>query len=274
MQTIAAQAASFEAKPRTGSANGRLWGARAADWSTLQEARVTPVYETAFARAQLGTGTRLLDVGCGAGLAALIAAQRGAQVAGIDASAALLDVARSRVPAAEFYVGDIEEFPFADTRFDLVTGFNAFQYAGNPARALAEARRVTRPGGQIVVMTWGRPEGMEAAQLLAALRPLLPPAPAGAPGTFALSDETTLRAFAADSGLQAQEIFDTEAPWEYADLATALRALKSSGVVVRAIEHSGEAAVDEAHTKALAAFRRADGSYRIGATFRCLLARV
>jgi len=208
------------------------------------------------------------------GLSAQGAAQRGAHVSGIDLSAALLAIARRRVPGAEFQVGDIEQLPFGDSCFDLVTGFNAFQYAASPARALAEARRVTRKDGLVVVMTWGRPEAMEAAQLVAALRPVLPPSPPGAPGRFVLSDETTQRAFAVESGFNVLENFDTEAPWQYADLPTALRGLKSSGVAVRAVEHSGEAAVDAAHAKALAPFRCPDGSYRINATFRCLLTQV
>jgi len=273
MQTIDLQQVSAH-PPLSGAVNGRLWGARAADWSALQEACLTPAYHAAFERAGVSAGMQLLDVGCGAGLAAMLAAARGSNVTGIDAAEAMLEIARSRVPAAEFYVGDIQQLPFADSRFDLVTGFNAFQYAADPACALGEARRVTRPGGHVIVMTWGRPEGMQAAQLIAALRPLLPPAPPNSPGPFALSDETTLRAFALQSGLNVEAVFDTETPWEYPDLATAQRALKSSGVAARAIEHSGEVAVEEAYAKVLAAFRREDGSYRINATFRCLLARV
>lgn len=79
-------------------------------------------------------------------------------------------------------MGDLKDLPFADATFDVVTGFNAFQFAGNPVRALTEARRVTKPGGIVAVMTWGRPEGMEATSIVAALRPLLPAPPPGAPG--------------------------------------------------------------------------------------------
>ncbi|MEP6739045.1 MAG: class I SAM-dependent methyltransferase [Caldimonas sp.] len=262
------------ARPLTAPANGPLWGRRARDWSALQEPLVAPAYEAAFAHAGLGAGTRLLDVGCGSGFALQMAASRGAALAGIDASAALLEIARERLPEAELQAGEIEELPFASERFDIVSGFNSFQYAGNPVRALAEAKRVTRRGGQVLIVTWGRPEGMEAAQIITALRPLLPPPPPGAPGQFALSDETTLRAFAADAGLVVAEVFDTDTPWTYADLDTGLRALKSSGIAARAVDHSGEAAVDAAHAAVFAQFRQNDGSYRIKATFRCLLARV
>ncbi len=127
-------------------------------------------------------GTRYLAVGCGAGMAAQIAAARGAQVSGLDAAEAPLEIARRRAPQGDFRQGDLEELPFDDDGFDVVTGFNAFQYAGNPTVALAEARRVTRPGGTVVIMTWGNPDGMEAALLVAAIRPLMPPPPPGAPG--------------------------------------------------------------------------------------------
>lgn len=262
-----------DTRPRTAQINGRLWGARARDWADIQEGQCRPVYETVFDRAPLTVGARYLDAGCGAGLAAQIAAQRGARVTGLDAAENLLAIARSRLPNGDFRTGELEEFPFADGTFELVTGFNSFQYAGNPAVALAQAKRVTKPGGNVVVMTWGAPEGMQAASLVATLRPLLPPPPPGAPGPFALSDEVALRAFVAGAGLEPVELFDVAAPWHYPDLSTGLRGLASAGVAVRAIEHSGEEAVNRAHAAALAPFRQADGSYRIGATFRCLLAR-
>ena len=77
-----------------GSANiqGILWGAAARDWAELQEPAATPLYEAALNALAVTGGSRLLDVGCGAGLAMQLAAKRGATVAGIDASAGLLDV--------------------------------------------------------------------------------------------------------------------------------------------------------------------------------------
>ncbi len=73
---------------------------------------------------------------------------------------------RERVPAGDFRTADLESVPFADAAFDVVTGFNSFQFAGDLLRALTEARRVTRPGSKVVVMTWGQPEGMEAAAIV------------------------------------------------------------------------------------------------------------
>jgi len=167
-------------KPQTSQVNGKLWGARALDWAAIQEATVRPVYEAVLTRTKVGARTVYLDVGCGSGMAVQLAAARGATVSGIDAAEALVDVARSRVTQGDFHIGDLELLPFADGIFDVVTGFNAFQYAANPVIALKQAARVTKPGGAVVVMTWGSPEGMQAASVLGALRPLLPPPP-GAP---------------------------------------------------------------------------------------------
>ncbi len=257
----------------TAGANGPLWGAAAADWALIQEGQFRAGYEAALAHCGVGERTTFLDAGCGAGMAAQIAAARGARVSGFDAAEALLAIARERVPDGDFRLADLEDVPFEADRFDVVTGFNSFQFAADPTRALQEARRVARPGGKVVVMTWGRPEGMQAAAIVAALRPLLPAPPPGAPGPFALSDEARLRAFAEAAGLVPEDVIDVDSPWAYPDEATALRGLGSSGVAARAKALAGTEAVDAAHAAALAPFRQADGSFRIGASCRFLVAR-
>lgn len=260
-------------KPRTTVAHARLWGARARDWAEFQEPQVRAMYETVLARTGLKPGMAYLDAGCGSGLAAQIAAKQGARVSGIDAAEALLAIARERVPNGDFRAGDLEELPYTDRSFDIVTGFNSFQFAGNPALALGEARRVARPSGIVAIVTWGKPEGMEAASIVTSLRELMPPPPPGAPGPFALSDEAALRNFAVSGGLKPVEVFDIPCVLDYPELATALRGLNSSGVAARAMENSSEQAVSAAHEKALAPFRQKDGSYKAKAMFRCLLAR-
>src|ERR1019366_9446833 len=192
----------------TAGVNGELWGARARDWADIQEGQVRAVYESVFLRLRLGRGQRLLDVGCGPGLAASIAAKGGVEVSGLDASEALVRIAKERVPSGDFRVGDIEELPFAARTFDAVTGFNSFQYASRVPRALAEARRVAREKAPVVLMTWGKPEGMPAAALVAALRPLMPPPPPGAPGPFAISDEALLRELMSSAGLETEVVED------------------------------------------------------------------
>ncbi len=183
-------------KERTARVNGQLWGASARDWADIQEGQFRAGYLAALERSAVGSGSDYLDAGCGAGMAAEIAAGRGANLSGLDASEELLVIARQRVPGGRFELGNLEALPFEDDSFDVDTGFNAFQFAGNLGIALAEARQVTRPGGNAVILIWGEPEGMEAASLIGALKPLLPPPPPDAPGPFALSDEKKLRGIA------------------------------------------------------------------------------
>jgi len=262
-----------EEKPKIGKLNGRLWGARALDWAELQEPMTRPVYDAVFQRIEMHAQTNYLDVGCGSGLAAQLAAERGARVSGVDAAENLLAIAQSRVPAGQFRVADLEDLPFTDKTFDLVTGFNSFQYAANPDAALIQAKRVTKAEGAVVIVTWGKPEGMQAAKLLGALKALVPPPPPGTPGPFALSDEDALREFATKAGLEPVEVIDVDSLFRYADLSTALRGLVASGNAIRAAELSSEDAVRKAYSDALEQFRQPDGSYRIGATFRCLFTR-
>jgi len=101
-------------KPKTGKLNGRLWGARARDWAELQELMTRPVYDAVFQRIGVGAQTNYLDVGCGSGLAARLAAERGAKVSAVDAAEKLLAIAQSRVPTGQFRMADLEELPFAD----------------------------------------------------------------------------------------------------------------------------------------------------------------
>lgn len=263
----------MDARPTTAELHGRLWGTRARDWADFQEATLREVFDAVLERTRVGPGTRYLDAGCGSGMAAAMAAARGAAVSGLDAAEAMLSIARSRVPAGDFRQGDLEHMPFADRTFDVVTGFNSLQYAANPVAALKEAGRVTRRGGTIVVVAFGDPQGMGVARLLTAIRSLVPPPPAGTPGPFALSDKTVLRRFATDAGLTPTAVFDVESPWQYADQAAALRGLSSTGNSVRAMEHTSETAVADAYLSVLEAFRQPDGSYRASAWYRCLLAQ-
>ena len=261
---------------QSGSAaiQARLWGARARDWAEVQEGTaVIGLYEEVFDRTKVGRGTTLLDVGCGAGRACTIAAQRGASVTGLDATPELLAIARQRVPNAVFHLGDMETLPFPDDGFDVVTGFNSFQYAADPVRALREARRVARPGGQIVVTVWGLPEETEALGLLKAIADLLPPPPPGAPGPFALSEPDALAGLVRQADLVPLRAGAVPCVWQYSDLETALRGNLSTGPAVRASQIAGEARVREVVRESLAPFAQPDGTYRLLNTFRYLIAQ-
>src|SRR5690349_15705842 len=103
----------------TAAAQGELWGVRARDWAEVQEGLARPLYEAVLRKTGIGTATRVLDVGCGSGLFCVVAAERGARVTGIDATAPFIAIARERVPDADFRVGEMEVLPYGDKTFDV-----------------------------------------------------------------------------------------------------------------------------------------------------------
>src|SRR5207245_559195 len=124
-----------------------VWGTRVADWAGVQQHQVRNSWLAVIEELPPLAGRRLLDVGCGAGGFARLAVEAGAGVSGIDASAGMVAQARKDVPPGDFRVGDMEALPYPDAGFDVVTGFNSFQFAGDTVHALREAARVTRSGG-------------------------------------------------------------------------------------------------------------------------------
>jgi SAM-dependent methyltransferase len=256
----------------TAGVQGRLWSARARDWADVQEPVQGSMYAPVLEAAGVGEGTRLLDVGCGSGVAAAIARRRGAHVSGIDAAQPAVEIARERLPEGDFRVGEMQALPYEDGCFDVVTGFNAFQYAADPVAALREARRVTSGGGTIVALTWGRPEDCEATVYLKALASLLPAPPPGTPGPFALSAPDALEQLARDAGLTPARADEVTTPWEYPDRETAIRGLLSSGPAVKAIEAAGERRVAAAVIAAITPFGTASGGYAMTNTWRYLIA--
>ena len=256
----------------TAELQGRLWGARPRAWAELQEAGNAPMYEAAFDAAGLQRGDKYLDIGCGAGLALSLAAARGAKVSGLDAAAGLAELARARCPDADIRIGELEELPFADASFDVVSGFNSFQYAADKVNGLTEARRVMKDDGKLIVLVWGQPEDCEMAGYLKALGSLLPPPPPGAPGPWALSPPGALEELAGKAGLKAIAAQTVPITFDFDNEAKAVRGLLAPGPATLAIQTSGEEAVADAIRAAIAPFRRADGSYSLRNAFRFIVA--
>jgi SAM-dependent methyltransferase len=255
------------------SMQGKLWGARARDYAEIQEPALLPLYESVSVRPEIAGAESILDVGCGPGLAAQVFARRIKHVAGIDATAPFIEIARRRVNSGDFRVAEMEALPHAAATFDAVTGFNSFQYAASPVNALREAKRVAKQGGAIVIAVWGLPETCQAAGHLKALGSLMPPPPPGAPGPFALSDEAKLKALAVEAGLSTVAVVDVSCPWVYPDLDTALKGMLSAGPAERAIQASSHERARAAVAAAIETFRTSSGGYRLENTFRYLVAR-
>jgi SAM-dependent methyltransferase len=259
----------------TGIQEAAAWGPGARDWSDFNEPMCTPFYQAVLDATGVNEGTRLLDVGCGGGFALMLAAARGAAVAGIDITQPLLDVAAERVPAATLELGDLEDpMPFDDSSFDVVTAFNSIQYSANPLTVLKNMAQVARPGGLLGVLVWGPPELCESGVMFREIGPLMPPTPADAPGPIAWSEPGKLEDLASQCGLTPIGVHDVDNPLAYPDLASAVRTQLSSGPAQLAIQHSGLPAVRGALTRAFALSRKQDGTYRQENVFRFLVARV
>jgi SAM-dependent methyltransferase len=225
-------------------------------------------------RAEIVSGSRVLDCGCGAGRFARMATDRGASVTGIDASEELIAIAAERVPEGEFWVGDIETLPWKDDSFDVVTGFSAFQFADDKVRALREARRISR--GPVVVVI---PTRVPESGITSVFKPVFPLfAPEAletmkAGGMFALSEPGKLEDVLATAGLAPYEDEEIEFPIVFADGEAAGRAFLGAGPTQLAIAHSGDAAVTEAVHAALEPFTDPDGRVVLPAWYRAVFAQ-
>ena len=263
-----------EADLGSAEVQGELWGAKARDWADVQEPVWRPLYESLLASAGVRAGTRLLDIGCGAGGALVAARDAGAEVAGFDASHQLAAIARERLPGARIEVGEMQALPFADAAFDVVTAFNAFQFAESPLRAFAEARRVCKAGGIVATLIWGRREDCQLMTgVLPAVMALLPPPPPGARSPVSLSEPGAIEGLMREAGLSPAESGEVECIFAYPDLAIACRAVGSAAPVVRAERHADEAVVRRMLAAALGPFAAADGRVALKNRFRWIAAR-
>jgi SAM-dependent methyltransferase len=271
---MARTSASLAGTATNGSAErwGPLWGARPGDWALTEEQQM-PTYEAALRRLDLRAGQRVLDVACGVGTFLRLAAEHGAQAFGLDASKALVELARKRVPSADVRVGEMEALPYEDDRFDLVTGFNAFFFANDIVAALREAGRVAKPRAPVVIQVWGPHERNDLEAMKAIVRPFLPPRPAGAPPEPEYSAPGVLEKLAVDAGLEPAESFDVRYAFEYADEPTLGRMLVAPAGIAALVGPEREDAVKQAIAGGLASHRQPDGSYRLENEFHFLVAR-
>jgi SAM-dependent methyltransferase len=248
-----------------------LWGAAAQEWASYQEATFQPVFQHVIEDFKSASAHLLLDVGCGSGLFCQLAAQQGFQVWGFDATSELIQIARHKTPTGDFQIGDMEDLPYADQSFDLVTGFNAFQYAAYPVQALKEVYRVLKADGKLGIAIWGKAQDCQAAVYLKALGSLMPPPPPGTPGPFALSEDGALESLVTQANLKVVKKELLSSPFVYASLKEALKGLLSSGPARRAILASSREKAIEVVTAAISPFKTDSGGYRMENSFYYLV---
>jgi ubiquinone/menaquinone biosynthesis C-methylase UbiE len=254
---------------RTAEIQGRLWGTKARDWADYGEGTSNNLFNSVLQKIKdRSTGKNLLDAGCGAGGFCKMASDSGFKISGLDGSDALISIARERVPAGDFYVGDIEELPFPDNTFDVVTGFNSFQFAGDIVNAFREAARAAKKYAPIFVSYWGSPEACDASAVFAALAPYMP-TPQKASNKKPLYTDGVMESYAAEAGLYPESTETIECIWEFENEDVALQAMLSAGIMNLAIQNAGEEKVRELTSGALKQFQQPGGSYFLKNTFLC-----
>ncbi|AXK33222.1 methyltransferase domain-containing protein [Streptomyces armeniacus] len=266
---------------------------RARDWAEIQERMLVPLYEAVYERLDVGAGTRLLGLGCGSGLALLLAAARGATVTGVDSDAIRLGLARERLlpqpaegarrwNARLVRRADGVHEPEADAALppagphpDVVTAFDALAQSAELARTAASLER----GTPVVLAGWGPPERCGAAAVLHVAARLTEPRAArrgaaeGAAGCWQPGSRDDLEELAHRSGLRLDGSGRVACPFGYADMDSAVRGLLSTGLYDDAVRATDREQVRRELAGALQPHLRDDGTVWMPNLFRYVIAR-
>jgi SAM-dependent methyltransferase len=256
-------------------ADATMWSPGAGDWAEVMEGPSgwgIPVYTRILELVPVDETTRLLDVGCGAGRFCRLARDRGAQVAGLDATRELVAIAAERTPEGEFELGDMEDLPWPDDTFAVVTGFNSFFLANDMVGALREARRVARPGGTLALTLFGRPERCDSTVLFAAMGRLVGSGPRTAEAS-PLHEEAVISGIAREAGLTPTDCAYLQFTEEYPDVETLARGMLAAPPGRRAALATSVDQVTEALAEAARPFI-SDGAVRLREEVRYLIAAV
>ena len=182
------------------------WEARADGYDDLVGRVTSRLADPLLDAAHVTRGTRLLDLATGPGYVAARAAERGAEVVGVDVAGAMVSLAARLHPGLDFRQADVHELPFEEGSFDAVVGNFAILHLGRPEQATADFVRVLRPGGRLALTTWDWPERarllglfLEAVAETGASGPA--DLPAG-PDLFRFADEAEFERLLRDSGLE------------------------------------------------------------------------
>jgi SAM-dependent methyltransferase len=255
--------------------------ARARDWSEIQERMLVPLYEAVYERLEVGPATRLLGLGCGSGLSLLMAAARGAAVTGVDASPERMSLARERLlprtgPEARLVDGSPRDTAVPGAPgYTLVTAFEPIGCLAGDSEGLggllAEATPLAQRGAAVVLAGWGPPERCATASVMRVATKLAEPLRTSGSWRPACRDD--LEDVAQRAGLRPDGSGRVACPFGYADVDSAVRGLKSTGLFDAAMTATDQVQVDKELTEALHPHRRQDGTVWMPNVFRYLIAR-
>lgn len=244
---------------------------------------LVPLYEAVYERLEVGSGTRLLSLGCGSGLALLMAAARGAAVSGVDQDGRRLELARERlIPKGSGggtrlgHGGPECVLEPGAPAFNLITAFDPLYCAGGSARGMAEAlsraAACAEHGAPVVLAGWGPQERCAASGALRVAARLADPM--CAPARWRPSGRDDLEDLARRAGLVPDGSGRVSCPYGYADMGSAVRGLLSTGAFDAAMRATDEEQVTKELVEALHPYLRRDGTVWMPNVFRYLIARV
>jgi SAM-dependent methyltransferase len=227
------------------------WSEIAGGWAELWGRFAEPAQRAVARATGIGPGVQVLDVGCGSGEFLAHVLQLGGQATGIDPAPGMVALAKHRAPQAEIVTGDAEHLPWPDDSFDVVTAFNAIQFAEDPQAAIAEFRRV---GRQIAIAGWAERARNDFTSIEDALEG--EPRPDG-------EYRENLEGLVREAGLEITDHGIVEVVWEARDDDTLIR-----GVLL------GEDDIDPTPLlEAARPYRTENGGYRLVNAFRYAIGR-
>jgi ubiquinone/menaquinone biosynthesis C-methylase UbiE len=159
-----------------------------------------PWAEDLVARARISPGERVLDLACGTGAVASLAARAGS-VSAVDRNPAMVEAARAMHKNIDWRAASAEDLPFSSATFDVALCQQGFQFFSDRAKAAGEAARVLRPGGRLLATVWRGPEANPwAAAAISALRSVNPSWAESMRKPFSMSGDELAQVF--DSGFE------------------------------------------------------------------------
>nr|WP_189133823.1 methyltransferase domain-containing protein [Wenjunlia tyrosinilytica] len=260
---------------------------------------LVPLYDAVYQRLDVGPDSRVLGLGCGSGLALLMAAARGASVTGVEDEPERLALARERLLPAEAAPGGTIPRLSPRTRsrmsavaalvpsvpsrplgrapcdpYNVITVFDDLCTLAEPERLLSAAARLAERGSPVVLAGWGPPERCRTGQVLRLAARLAEPTQGyAACDPFRLSGPDDLEDIAVRAGLRPDGSGRVACPFAYPDMDSAVRGLCSTGLFDAAVEATDPTQVEKELTEALHCFRLSDGSIRMDNVFRYVIAR-